>query len=316
MRRAVVVALISCFIAFSMAPGSGVAQAPLVPDWLGCTWLNGDTSVFLGYSGGKNVTITFSNGPAVSGSVTQLKQQFDLPAFGLDCLIRIKTPGVLGLAFGGGYNFCFQTTSQETVQNSGAASMARQWEAQPQSGNLDMALTLELYPSLSALLGVRYENFQVNFLKPNAGFVLDQTLLNSANITVNAWTPYLGVVYGNGAGALGFDYRIGVKGVPVVWGQVDYMELVSQSLQIAGVAVPIFPGSNQLSQGYFVEAFGDCYVGSIQGMRVGAYAKYQSMNALSNVNVGERNGNIPAVIYRFELQKQIWGVGGSLSVSF
>jgi|GEM_PF-2984637 len=316
MRPPVVVALMSAIIAFLLAPVSGVAQDPLAPDWLGCTWLNGDTSISLGYWGGKDVDITFSVPAATTGSVTQLKQQFDLQAFGLEGLIRLKSPGVLGLALGAGYCFCFQTTSQETVQNAGAASLARQWKAQPQSGNVDLAITLDMYPSLTVLLGARYENFQVNFLNPNSGFGPAATLLNTANITLNAWTPYLGIVYDNAVGALGFDYRVGVKGVPVVWGQVDYMELVSQSLQVGGVAIPIFTGSNQLSQGYFVEAFGDCFLGSILGMRVGAYAKYQAINALSNVNVGERNGNVPDVIYRFELRKQIWGVGGSFSVAF
>jgi len=260
--------------------------------------------------------LTFSSPASTTVSVSQLKQQFNLRAFGLEGLIRIKSPGVIGLNLGAGYCFCFQTTSQETVQNFGAASLERQWKTQPQSGNLDLAVTLDLYPSWTGLVGVRYENFQVNFLDPSPGFGSALTLLNTANITLNAWTPYLGFVYGNALPGFGFDYRVGLKGSPGVWGDVDYMELVSRSLHIAGVPVSIFPGSNQLSQGYMLEAFGDCWVGYFQGIRLGAYGKYQTMKALTAVNVGERNANIPEVVYRFEFQKQIWSVGGSLSFFF
>lgn len=315
MRKHVVAVIMIAAAAFLLTPASGLAQ--VCTDSFGlCSWLSGDVSISTGYWGGKGVDFSFSAPNIWPGSVTQLSQQYPMRGIGLDGLIRVRTPGPLGVTLGASYVFCFQSTSEETAQNAGTASLVRSWEAQLQSGSVDFAWTLTLRPSVTWMLGVRYENFQTNFLNPNAGFGTERSALNTANITVNAWNPYLGLVYCSALESLGLDFRVGVIGSPWVLGSVDYMELVSNGLQIGGQRVPLFPASNQIGQGYLVEFFGDCAVGYFRGIRLGAYGKYQMMRAVTNVNVGERNGNVPDVFYRFDFQKQIWGAGGSFTVFF
>jgi len=155
-----------------------------------------------------------------------------------------------------------------------------------------------------------------NFTDPDSGFGAPFGQYDTATVTVNAWTPYLGLVWSNVTRGAGFDFRAGVLGSPVVWGSIDYVETVAAGLIISGANVHGFPASNYIKQGYLVEGFADASVGTIYGMQLGAYAKYHVLKATTDIRVGERDANIPNVSYDVNFQKQNWGVGGRLSIFF
>jgi len=310
--------LLICSGFFLIYPAVVSAQECWAPSWWGCPWIHGDLSVYTGYSGGtKGADIVFSASNQPTGSLTELRKQLDLRGVALDVVWYLRGASQFGLKLGGGYYFGVQAPAQETVQNAGAASLARTWATTPQSGNLSAALTMQAYPALIGTIGIKYENFHANFLYPSANFgsPLGQ-IVDRADISLNAWTPYLELVYGTLLGRSGIDMRFGVLWSPVVLGSVDYSETVAAGLFIGGVSVPGFPASNQIGQGYLAEAFAECSVGLTNGIQAGGYAKYHTMRASSNINVGERNANIPDFIYKFDFQTQTWSVGGRLAVLF
>ncbi len=306
----------ACLLA--LVPISVTAQGCYLPvGGPGCYWLPGGVSLSTGYFGhrtGADICFSASNQPA--GSVKELRQQFDLQGIALDVVAPVIGWAPFGVTVGGGYSFCFNEPSRETIQLVGSSSMTRDWRAEPQAGNLYAALTMAFHPALTGMVGIKYDNFQSNFVSPGSGFGAALGTLDTAAMSLNAVTPYLGLVYGNVPSPLGLNIQVGVIGFPVVLGWVDYRETVAATLNVGGSNVSGFPASNNIGQGYFMDAFADVSLTAVSGIQLGAYVKYNTMNAESEINVGERNGNIPMVMYKFEFQKRSWGVGGRMSVFF
>lgn len=318
MPRPLFHAVLSCAVLFALVPVSVMAQGCYLPAaGPGCYWLPGGVSVSTGYFGhrqGADISFSASNQPV--GSVRDLRRQFDLQGISLDMVAPLSCWSPFGVTVGGAYSFCFNVPSEETIQFVGETSRTRSWTAQPQAGNVYAALTMAFRPTVTGMVGVKYENFQTNFVNPGSGFGSPLGALDTANISLNTCTPYLGVMYGNVPGNLGLNVHLGVVGFPVLLGWVNYRETVAASLPIGGVNVSGFPAANNIGKGYFLDAFADLSLAAIYGIQLGAYVKYNTMNAESNVDVGERNANIPNVTYKFDFQKRSWGVGGRVSLIF
>lgn len=302
----------------ALIPASVGAQGCYLPvAGPGCSWFPGAVSISTGYFGhrtGADISFSASNQPA--GAVRELRQQFDLQGISLDVAVPVGCLSPFGILVGGGYSFCFNEPSRETIQLVGASTLTRSWTAQPQIGNVYGALAVAFRPSLSGMVGIKYENFQTNFVNPGTGLAAALAELDTAEISLNTCTPYLGLMYDNLRAGSGVNVQLGVIGFPVVLGWVDYRETVAATLNVGGSNVPGFPAANNIGQGYFLDAFADLSLTAMYGMQLGAYVKYGTMRVESDINVGERNANIPSVDYKFEFQKRSWGVGGRVSVMF
>jgi hypothetical protein len=317
MGRHIFAPLLIAAAVFLVLPAESSAQWCGVPASPGCFWYHGDASLKVGYFGYRNgADISFTTPNQQAGSLMGLRQQFDLQGIALDLMARLGGASPFGLALGGGYSIYFQQPAVETEQFVGSPSRVRRWSTTPQSGTVSLALTVDAYPGLTGIVGARYENFMANFVNPNSGFGSTYGQYDTATVTVNAWTPYLGLVWSNAQRGAGIDLRAGVLGTPLVLGSIDYVETVASGLIISGTTVHGFPASNNIHQGYLVEGFGDASVGTIYGMQLGAYAKYHVLRATTSIRVGERDANIPNVSYDVNFQKQNWGVGGRLSIFF
>lgn len=310
------VILSACLLA--LIPTSVLAQGCYLPvGGPGCYWLPGGASLSTGYFGhrtGADICFSASNQP--TGSVKELRQQFDLQGVALDLVVPVAGWAPLGVTVGGGYSFCLNEPSQETIQLEGSGSMTREWRAEPQAGNLYAALTMAFHPALTGMVGIKYDNFQANFVSPSSGFGAALGTLDTAAVSINTVTPYLGLVYGGIPNSFGLNVQLGIVGFPVVLGWADYRETVAATLNVGGATVPGFPASNNIGSGYFMDAFADVSLTTVGCIQLGAYVKYNTMNAESEINVGERNAYIPDVTYKLEFQKRSWGVGGRMSVLF
>jgi hypothetical protein len=235
----------------------------------------------------------------------------------VELIISMKGSGPVGFALGAAYDFGIRGSSEETVQIAATTSLSRSWRSEPQAGNVNAALMLDLYPSWMALLGFKYESFQTNFRDGSNG--LTTTLggeLDSADMSFNMFNPYLGVVFSSPAKANGLNFQLGLLGFPVFLGNVDYRETIRGGISIGGTPAGGFQGANSIGEGYFLSAFGDVSMNTMSGVQLGAYVKYEGSDAVTTVNVGKRNNSLPEVAYHFEFQRKLWSVGGRLSVSF
>jgi hypothetical protein len=276
-------------------------------------------SAYTGYFGHRDaVNMSFSAPAQPSGSVQRLRQQFRLEGISTEMLFPIRAAGPVGIVLGAGISGCFPSLSEEIVQRSGSGSepLSRTWKIQPQAGNIHAALAVDVLPSVLGLIGFRYETFQTKFFDPNSGFGNTLGTLDSANLAYNAYLPCLGFVLGVPALFPGLNVQLGFVGCPVLLGSVDYRETWNNPLNVGGKAVNGFTGSNPIGKGSFFDAFGEVSLVTCCGVEIGAYAKYEFMRGTTPVWIGQGNNALPTVVYDFDFQKRLWGIGGRVSISF
>jgi hypothetical protein len=276
-------------------------------------------SAYTGYFGHRNgVDISFSASDQAGNSVERLRQQYQLQGVTTQLIFPVRVTGPVGVVIGGGYSACFPSSSDETLQRAGAVSLTRTWKTQPQACNVQIAGTLDIFPSLLGMLGFRYENFQTRFSDPNSGNTAQLSGSDSANIAYNAYLPYLGFIVCPQTPFQGLSMQLGFIGCPVLLGSVEYRETWNETvpLQIGGQPVPGFVGSNPIGRGGYFDIFGELSLMTCCGLQLGAYAKYEYMSAATGVYVGQGNSGIPTVVYDFDFERRLWGVGGRVSMAF
>ncbi|MBI5248703.1 MAG: hypothetical protein HY912_04345 [Desulfomonile tiedjei] len=316
-RNSIVGAFAVALVFFLGSFGMIAAQGCYGPSGATCSWGPGGLALYAGYfthSKGADFSFSAQNQPA--GSVSGLRQQFGLQGIELEMILSFKLAPPLGLALGCGYDFPFTVSSEEVVPIAGAASLSRGWRAEPRSGNVHAAVTMDLYPSLVGLLGIKYEAFQTNFRSANNGLTVPGGGLDTADLSFNMYNPYIGVVYSTASRGNGPNIQLGLIGFPTLLGNVDYRETVFGGITVGGIAAEGFQGSNSIGEGYYLNAFGDVSLSALNLVQLGAYAKYEVTNAACSINVGNRNSSLPDVAYKFDFQKRLWSFGGRLSIPF
>lgn len=306
-------------LGLAILPGPVFAQGfhrPLGPwDFLATVGM----SAYTGYFGHRNgVQLSFSSSDQAGNSVDRLRQQYPLEGISTQLIMPVRITGPLGVVVGGGYSACFSSVGEETVQQVGRATVTRNWKVVPQAANLQLAATVDIFPSLMGMLGFRYENFQTSFVNPNAANSAQLSASDTANIAYNGYLPCLGLIACAPAIIPGLNLQLGFIGCPVLLGSVDYREswYGVPTLQIGGTGVAGFMGSNSISSGGYFDAFAEVSLLTWCGVQVGGYGKYEYMTASTGVKVGQGDPLIPTTLYDFSFQRRLWGVGGRVSVTF
>jgi hypothetical protein len=316
-RAALLIGVVLGVFCLLLIPGLVSAQGCYTPFGAHCATWPGCLAVYTGYFGntkGANISFTAANQP--QGSVSSLTQQIEVQGISLDVMVPLKGDRGLGFAFGGGYWFSFTEPADEVVQIVGSGSLTRSWRAVPQSGNLHAAVTMDLSPSLMGVFGFRFDSFQTNFFSPSSGLSSPGPSTDTADISLNAYIPCLGLVYSSITQGGGPLFQIGVVGFPVLMGSVDYRETIFSGVFIANQQAGGFQGSNTIGKGYYLNAFADLSLATMNCIQLGAYFKYDILNANANVDLGNRNNSLPDVNYAFDFYRSVWNVGGRVSISF
>jgi hypothetical protein len=300
-----------------LLPGVVSAQVGCFPRSNGCSWWPGGASFGLGWiTGAKGADISFSTKNQTAGSLSGLRQTFDLHGIAFDIAFPLKGGGPIGFFLGLEYDFVYLAQSQEVAQIAGQNSLTRTWKVQPQEADFRAGLTLDFSQFISGVAGFRYQNFQANFMEASDGLTFRPGALDSADFTINLYSPYIGILFNSGVRGAGPSIQAGVTGMPVFLGNVEYRETIVGSIPIGGKTVLGFQGANAIGQGYFVNFFGDVSVTTIKSIELGTYVRYDVMDAISRINTGDRNSSVPNVSYDFSFQKRFWTIGGRLTIPF
>jgi hypothetical protein len=304
---------------FVLIPGMVLAQGCYLPLNDGCSWRPNGVSFGLGWiTATRGADIKFSTKNQTIGSLSGLRHSFDMHGIAFNVAMPVRGGGPLGLFLGFEYDFVYLTTSYEEAQIAGSNTLTRTWKAQPQQADVRAGFTLDFTSTISGVAGFRYQNFQTNFMEPNIGLTFIPNGLDTADFTINLYSPYIGVVFNSGprGPGPGPSIRAGVTGIPVFLGNVDFRETIVGSIAIGGQRALGFQGSNTIGQGYFADFFADVSVTTLRCVELGAYARYDVMDAISHVNIGDRNASLPNVDYNFDFQKRFWTFGGRLTIPF
>jgi hypothetical protein len=272
-------------------------------------------SFYVGYyTDPTSLDISFQSRTLSDNNVNLLSHSVNFEGVWFELLAPIKNCGPFGLVLGASYNFPSIKSSQETI-NTGGRGVIRTWDAAPQWGSCQVALTYEIYPALTAVAGFKYESLLVNFSRarpirnPNDS-------LDRADISISEYIPYFGFAYKRVFANSGLEVELALIGFPMLVGTVDFSETVTSKILIGGRLVQGFPASQSFQSGRFLEWYAEATLPLRSCCRLGAFVRYNVAQASALVNVGERDSNIPSVSYDFTFDRRVWGVGGVVSLSF
>jgi hypothetical protein len=216
------------------------------------------------------------------------------------------------MMLGASYHFPSKRNSLETI-NTGGIGVNSTWNASPQWGGFQMALTYQINPSLTAVVGFKYESLLVNLFQS----VPANPNMNTGDINISEYIPYFGFAYNAVHPSSGLELETALIGFPTVLGAVDFRETTAAGFNIGGVVVPGFRVSQPFSSGRFLEWYAEVSLPVRDCCRFGSFVRYNVAQASATVNPAEYNGTIPSnVDYDFNLYKRIWAVGGIVSFSF
>ena len=277
---------------------------------------SGATSFYVGYfSDPTGLDISFQSRTPSNNSLNQLSHKVDFQGVWFELLAPIKSAGPLGLVLGAFYHFPSRRFSQETISTGGRSGVNRTWDAAPQWGGFQVALTYEIKPALTALVGFKYESLLVNFSRARP-VINPNDIFDRADMSINEYIPYFGFAYKRVQPNSGLELELALIGFPTLLGTVDFTETVTAGLTIGGVSVPAFPASQAFQNGGFLEWYTEVSFPVRDCFRLGSFVRYNVAQASAQVNVGERNATIPRVDYDFNFDRRVWSVGGVVAFSF
>jgi hypothetical protein len=276
---------------------------------------SGATSFYVGYySDPSGLNISFQSRTPSDNSLNQLSHKVDFQGVWFELLAPIKSSGPLGLMLGAFYNFPSHRSSQEIV-NTGALGANRTWDASPQWGGFQFALTYEINPVLTALVGFRYDSLQVNFSQPQP-VVNPNDIFDHAELSISQYLPYFGFAYKRMLSRTGFELETALIGFPTLLGAVDFTETVTSGLTIGGRTAPGFPAHQNFQSGRFLEWYAEITLPLRDCCRLGSFVRYNVAQASAVVTPAQYNGSIPPVDYDFNLDRRVWAVGGVVAFCF
>lgn len=281
----------------------------------GYAYASGATSFYVGYfTDPTGLNISFQSRTPSNNSLNLLSHKVDLQGVWFELLTPIKSWGPLGLVLGAAYNFPSGRNSQETI-NTGGLGANRTWSASPQWGNFQFALTYDIRPALTALIGFKYESLQVNFSSPRPVVNANDTF-DRADVSISEYVPYFGFAYKRVLPSSGIELELALIGFPTLLGAVDFTESVFAGLTIGGVTVPGFPAHQNFKSGGFLEWYAEINLPLRDCCRLGSFVRYNVAQASAVVTPAQYNGGIPPVDYDFNLDRRVWAVGGVVAFCF
>jgi len=274
MKRSVV--LCAGILILALIPGLASAQGWLLPglpglpsfgssgcgscyDNLGGLTIGGDVA-YVGYP--RATTVEFVS-QVTTGVVTQFNWKHGYPVHGIQLsATAIASPNDRITAIARGtWLLPWNGESFENYEF-GAAKAERKWTAKTQWWTVEGAGAFSMNAWGAIVAGLRYDSLQTSFKDPSEATLLS-FVGQEADLQVNLWIPYAGVIARQGR------VTFGIIGSPWVPGHLRY----GQTNSLIFVPNSRLEGSGSTRSGYFFETWAEFNV-NLMGAAAGLFAKY------------------------------------------
>ena len=285
MKRLVVLASL---LVLALVPGFASAQSwllpglPALPSFGGngcgsCPGGLGGVSIgadvaYVGYSRSTTFELT-SQGQGVLAGGTDFRQGYPVHGIQLSGMATTAPNDRMTLFARGTWLLPWNGESFETTAF-GAARPERTWTTSTQWWTAEGAGAWTLNGASAVVAGLRYDSLQTNFSDPTEPNVIFGQI-GEADLQVNLWIPYVGIVVQQGPA------KFGVIGTPWVPGHVRYRQTHFTTVRMSG--------SGAVRNGYFLEAFGELNA-NLMGATAGLFAKWTLVHTRSVASVSDRVG--------------------------
>lgn len=313
-------------VTFLVAIAPSVASAQIIWDHPGVIpSFSSQPTVFVGYlTPNKATTFSLGNTASNTFNIRSLEQTLNIQGIWTEFSLPVKSSGPLGLVVDFGYLFPSNRTSEENYNLNSSGFASRTWDTSSQLWNLSVAATYHVLPSITAILGFRYESFMTNYTDyynevPNSLSFNPQALAGT-DFNFSGYIPFFGAVVESSA-SMATCLKAGVVGFPALPGSFVYNEIVGNNTYLNtsnGIKT-----SNEFSSGYFLEAFGQVSTAINGWTRAGAFVKYNGVWGRSTMDVNTSVWTAdPYPLHSYHnqavatFQRSSWIFGGSVSASF
>jgi len=235
------------------------------------------------------------------------------------------TLDLAGFGLGFGYLFSINKDSSETYDLSSETS--RSWNTRVQMAKFDMWATYDITPTVSTILGFRYDSFLVNFEDPAPTFSISSLTFSgeqTADFNFSGFFPIIGVAWQRVLGP-SQGLRAGFSGFPAVIGAFSYRENLFKPANNKDNRGGL-TASNEFKSGYFIEAFADFAVPLSSWARFGVFGRYNLIHGRTSMDVNagtmlQEYDTKETQHYRIipstaTFQRNVWFVGAAFSTTF
>lgn len=234
-------------------------------------------------SNGDNITDSSSiNGFLQSAKMEGLWLELDLPA---------KTNSPVGFTTSLGYLVPAKYRVQESYKGQQGQTASRTWQTETTLYSLKLSVDFTVTESLTGMIGFLYDSLMTNYFSPeNILPANNNQWLNYAqasNVDVSIGVPFIGLHYEQPLWSR-LSLRTYLIGFPGLLGAMSYQETVQYLVtRKRGDTDPIstqantvkLDGTQQISSGYFYEAFVQLSTPVWRGFSAGAVVKYTEFSA-------------------------------------
>ena len=228
-----------------------------------------------------NIDVTASssiNGFLQSAKMEGLWLELDLPA---------KTNSPVGFTTSLGYLVPAKYRVQESYKGQPDQTVSRTWQTQTTLYNLKFSVDFTVTESLTGMIGFLYDSLMTNYFSPeNILPTNNNQWLNYAqasNVDVSVSVPFIGLHYEQPLWSR-LNLRTYLIGFPGLLGTMSYEETVQYIVRRTGrndkaANTVKLDGTQQISSGYFYEAFVQLSTPVWRGFSAGAVVKYSEFSA-------------------------------------
>lgn len=186
----------------------------------------------------------------------------------------------------------------------------RKWNSSIQWYTLGAGGSFSLTGPVAFLAGFRYDSFQVGFSDPeDAPFFWANRRVDEADVRVNLYMPYVGLVCG-----LGSTVKVGFIGFPYLPGDVKYGETWGNTNPPSAR----FEMSGNVSNSYFMEIFVEGGA-NLAGANISLFGKWEYLRSRASLDMDVgTNPTAPTFNDTVDmvLDRQCWTIGGKFALNF
>lgn len=277
----------------------------------------GTGSFYAGYLFSSKQGLRFSREAAEGTDQPDLVYKFPVQGVLLAASAIFSAGESFGVLGGGALLIPVKSTGTTDEEGVGATALNSSTNANNQLGFLDVAGFYKFHEagwgSVQALAGFRWDHFtsKMDYVSRDAADTFFRDV--SANLTVNAYIPYVGIRMSQATACSFFNAR--VIGFPVLPGNVTFQNSFTGTENNAAVNGG-GDVSSSFSSGYFLEVFAEYAAKVLGDVFVGGFGAYDMLYG--------KTGEAPYVFSdtgdifgeRLRINRSTWTFGGTLAYQF
>lgn len=186
----------------------------------------------------------------------------------------------------------------------------RKWSTNLQWWTLEGAGAIAMNGLSAVLVGLRYDSFQTRFKNPS-GATFTSLPNEEADLQVNFWIPYAGVVVHQGFA------KFGIIAAPWVPGNLKYGQTLNGATGV--LLSPRVDGSGTLRSCYFFETWGE-FTTNVLGFGTALFVKYTLIHARVEDSLSSFFSNAAVEVGSRQLEitfdRPNWIVGAEATLNF